>query len=273
MAVSDLIKRYSKLNLFIVFVLLLGGVSFLYFFYYRVRTQVNIYVAVTLLRPPNLPTQAPFNWVPYWIGEGIHIGDRDVTPLGGVTAIVVEKETSEGPAYGQYVYLLLEARVVKDRSGVYLFKNKPLSTGGVIDLKLTTTQLQGLITYVGKEPPKYEYKTITLTVKSREVEPWVADNLKIGSAILNSKGEIIAKVIDRKVTPAEVRVDTAGGSAVVSYDKRKRDLEITVEVSAKKIDSVFYFSEIQKIKTNEYLFLPFEEITLNYPISAILTRL
>lgn len=263
------LKFYSRLNIFILAVLLLLGFSAFYFVYYRQRSQADMFVAVTLMRPLNMPTNAPFNWVPYWVGDSIHAGDTEKSPLGGVNTVVAGKEIADGPSYGQYVYLLLRVRAIRDRSGVYLFKNKPLSTGGTIDLKLTNTQVQGLVMYIGKEPPQYEEKAFRMTIKGREVEPWLADSVKVGSTIQNAKGMVVAKVIDKRVTPAEVRADAASGVAVTSYDQRKRDLEVVVEITTKKIGESYYFSEIQKVKPNEVLYLPFPEISLNLPIISV----
>lgn len=263
------IRKYAKLNIFILAVLLLLGFSLLYFLYYRQRSQADIYVSVTLLRSQSIASNVPFNWVPYWIGNSIKAGDAEKSPLGGVNAVVVEREAADGPSYGQYVYLLLKVRAIRDRSGVYLFKNKPISSGGILDLKLTNTQVQGLVMYIGKEPPRYEEKAFNITLKGREVEPWYAESVKVGSVIRNTKEAVIAKVVTKKVLPAEVRSDAASGVAVVSYDQRKRDLEVVVELIGKKIGESYYFSEIQKVKPGEVLYLPFPEISLNLPIISV----
>lgn len=264
------LKIYSRFNIFILAVLLLLGFSLLYFLYYRQRSQADMFVSVTLLRSQSITSNVPFNWVPYWIGNSIEAGDTEKSPLGGVNAVVVEKETADGPSYGQYVYLTLKVRAIRDRSGVYLFKNKPISSGGILDLKLTNTQVQGLVMYIGKEPPQYEGKAFRITVKGREMEPWYADNVKVGSVIKNAKGDVIAKIIDKKVNPAEVRSDnTSLGVARVSYDQRKRDLEVVVEITAKKIGEDYYFAEIQKVKPSEALYLPFPEVSLNLPIISV----
>lgn len=260
----------TRLNIFLVLLLLGAAISFLYFFYYRQRRQLPVYVGVSLLRPLNLPINAPFNWVPYYIGEAIKIGDKEINPLGGVSMVVVEKETYESLTYGQNIYLLLQVKATKDRSGTLLFKNKPLSAGNTIDLRLTGASVQALVTYVGDTPPNYSTYTITLKLKGRELEPGITENLEVGDTLKDDKDRVIAKVIDKKVTPAEIRVNTLGGQAVLFYDQRKRDLETTVEVVAKKISDIYYFAQVQKLKPNEFLFLPLNQVTLNYQITDIL---
>ncbi len=269
MKINHLNKKYFKFNIIVLIIILLFGSALLYFLYYRQRNQEDLYVAATLVRNPTQPANISFNWMPYWVEQSVEVGDKDVTPLGRTNAVVLEKNSYEADFYGKYVYLLLKINAVKDRSGIYLYKNSPLGVGRIIDLKLTKSLVMGLVTYVGIDKPKYQLKKLQVTLIGQSINPWEADNLKIGSTIIDSKGEILVKVIDKKVTMAEVRADTAGGISVVSYDKTKRDLEAIVEIIAKKIDDTYYYAETQKVKVNEWFRIPFKEVSLDLPIAAI----
>ena len=256
-------KYFKKLNIFILATLFLLAFALFYFLYYRVRNQTMVYVTLTLSRPKTS--------IPYWIGNYITVGDREISPLGELNAEVVEKNTYEGFDVGQYVYLLMKMKTVKDRSGNYLFKNKPLSVGSIVDMKLTSANFQAMVISVSSEPPVYEYKKIILTVREKEIWPWFTDSIRVGSEIKDDKGGVIAKILDKKVTIAEVRVDTAGGQATVSYDRRKRDIDIILEIIVKKITDTYYFTETQKVKVNESLFLPFPDVgNLTLPITSII---
>ncbi len=255
-------KKYSKnLNLYILAVLFLLGFSLLYFLYFRVRNQAEVYVGLSVMRGINIPVNTVYNWVPNWLDESLTIGDQEISPLGGLNAVVLDKESYEAAYYGKYVYLLLKVNAIKDRSGIYLFKNKPLSVGASIDLKLAKTQISGLVTYVGSEKPVYEYKKLLVKLNGLNAEWWIGDAVKIGSVIKNSKGDQIAKVIAKKVV-------SAGGS-LITADRNKRDIEVTVEILVKKIDDNYFFSETQKVKVDEQFFLPLPEGSLNLPIASV----
>lgn len=258
--VQSLIKN-SRLNIFILVILFLLGFSLLYFLYYRQRNQAEVYVGLSVTRGINIPISGPYNWIPYWLADSINVGDNEISPLGGLNAVVLDKEIYEASFYGKNVYLLLNVNAIKDRSGIYLFKNKPLSVGATIDLKLTKAQIQGLVTYVGTETPKYQYKKLLVKVTGLGVEWWIGDAIKIGSIIKNNKGEEIAKVIGKKVSPAS--------GSPLTVDRNKRDIEVTVEILMKKIDDIYYYAETQKVKVDENLFLPFKEGSLNFPIIFI----
>lgn len=258
--VQSLIKN-SRLNIFILVILFLLGFSLLYFLYYRQRNQAEVYVGLSVTRGINIPISGPYNWIPYWLADSINVGDNEISPLGGLNAVVLDKEIYEASFYGKNVYLLLNVNAIKDRSGIYLFKNKPLSVGAPIDLKLSKAQITGLVTYVGNEEPKYEYKKLQVKVSGLDAEWWIGDAIKIGSIIKNSKGEEIAKVISKNVSPAS-------GSPLTA-DRNKRNIEVTVDIMTKKINDNYFYAETQKVKVDELLFLPFKETSINFPISSI----
>lgn len=250
--------------------ILLLGFSLFYFLYYRQRSQAYVYVGVNLIRPQGLATNVPPFWSPYWVDLAIEKNDREVSPLGGVNTIVINKESADSYFYGKFIYLLLQIRAVKDRTGVYLFKNKPLLVGSYLDLKLTKTQVQGLVSYVGLKPPESIYKKLILAVKARLQEPWVAEAVEKGETISDSTGKTLVKVLGKKVNFSEVRVDSALGQAVLSFDPTKKDMELILEMLVKKVEDAYYFAETQKIKANEILYLPFKKLSLNAPVTAIL---
>lgn len=255
-------KKYLKnLNLFILATLFLLGFAILYFLYFRQRNQAEVYVGLSVTRGTNIPLTIIYNWVPNWLDGAIEISDQEISPLGGLSAVVVDKESYEATFYGKYIYLLLKVNAVKDRSGIYLFKNKPLSVGALVDLKLTKAQISGLVTYIGEEEPHYEYKKLRVMVAGLNTDWWVGDAVKIGSVIKNNKGEEMAKVVAKKVSPSS--------GSIITADRNKRDIEVTVELKTKKSDETYFFAETQKVKVDENLFLPFSEGSINLPISSV----
>lgn len=263
-----MIKKRFPVNIVILSIFTLFALSVAFYFFTQKRSETDMYVVVSLLKPENSQPNAPYNWVPYWISNSIDIGDSEVTPLGIINSTVIDKDVYEGPLSGQYVYITLQIKAIKDRNGIYLYKNKPILTNAEIELRLTKSQVKSSVIYIGRELPKYESKKMIITVKGREIEPWIAEDLKVGSTIQNSKGVTIAKVLDKKITPAEVRSDWAG-VARISYDARKKDLEATVEITAQNISGINYFAVTNKVKTNEYIYLPFKEVSLYYPINSV----
>lgn len=254
-------RKKITVNLFILATLFLLGFAVLYFLYFRARNQAEVYITVSVGKSQTAAANTPFNWVPYWVGDAIRVGDKEVSPLGGVNAVVLEKNVYEAQYYGQNVNLLLQMKAIRDRSGVYLFKNKPLSVGAVIDLNLTKGQIQGLVTYVGGEKPVYQIKKLRVVLYGKNIEKRIADPVKVGSEIKDSDNRVIAKILDKRIENPT--------ASVINYENNREDLWLTVELITKKIDSNYYYTDTQKVKADEDLFLPFKEVSLNLPIASV----
>lgn len=263
-------NKLPNINILIVAVLLILSASIFYFVYYRFRNQQDAYVSVMLVKPPSvIGPNIPYNyyWVPYWIGNSIDTGDKEITPLGATDAIVVDKNSYDSFYNGQFVSLILKIRAIRDRSGTLLYKNKPLVSGAVLDVKLTKAQISAQVTGIDVKPPEFEYKTLTIVLKGRQVESQIVDELKVGDEIVDNHGTIIAKVLDKKVSSAQMSL--AGGRSNIVYDPDTKDFLVTIEIKAKKIEDSFYYSEVQKIKANEYIYLPFKNLAVYYLIISV----
>lgn len=267
---QKIIKKYSRFNFFILAVITLLAFSFIYFLYYRYRSQADVYATIMLTRPSNMLVNAPYNWVPSWLGNSIEPGDRDVSPIGGTNAIVLEKDSFDFINNGQVVSLLLKVKAVKDRTGVYLFKNKPLSVGMNMIFNFTKTSTSGIVTSIGTELPNYHYNKLSVKAKGRLSESSIFDKIRVGDEIKNSRGDTLAKIVAKNIAPADVRFQVSGISENISYSKSNVDLQLTIDLLSQKIDETFYFPDNQIIKLGEYLFLSFPTITLlNYQITDI----
>lgn len=259
---DHLSKKFKNINIFILITLFLLGFALFYFFYYRLRNQSVVYVSLRVVSAVSGQIQAGI--VPYWTTKSISIGNKDISPLGGVRAEVVDMETYEAGTYGDYVNLLMKINAVKDRSGIYLFNNKPLLVGDIIDLKLTKSHIQGLVTDISQSIPVYEYKKLKVKIIWESVDPMIAQNLIIGSKITGNKGQIIARILDTKINPSSINFKNAFGEITAYGDPSKRkDIEMNFELLVKQIGDNYYYAATQKIQVGEKLTINFPNITIN----------
>lgn len=263
-------NRFFRLPILIVSIIVLLGLSIPFFFLSRQRAENIVYISGFLLRPQNIALNIPIYSIPYWIGASIDIGHKELNPFGVENVVVVDKEIIDSFSYGQIVSLLLKIRASKDRSDAFLYKNKPIAVGSIVDLKLTKSHAQIYLTYIGNSPPEYDYYRIKLIFSAREMEPAIAEAIKSGMTISDDKKRILGRVLDRNIIDAQVRADSASGQSYITSDRRKRDARFTLELLVKKIGENYYFSETQKVKVNETLFLPFPQVSnLNLWITEI----
>ena len=252
-----LAKKFRKVNFLVLISLAVVLYVMFFYSYNRFKNREQVYVVAVMGGGGNIEVA-----VPYWVADAINVGDKDLGVFGQINAEVIDKESYEGGGQGKHVVLIMKVNTTKDRSGQYLFKNKPLALNWWLETRLGSTSYGVTVIYLDKNPPHFEKKLLRVVVRRKNDEIFYADNIKVGNEMKNNKGEIMAKLIDKKVTPAEVRSETAGGQAVVSYDQSRRDMELTVDLLAKKINETFYFAEIKKIKLGETINLHFKETSL-----------
>ncbi|OGG16559.1 hypothetical protein A3D78_02700 [Candidatus Gottesmanbacteria bacterium RIFCSPHIGHO2_02_FULL_39_14] len=260
-------KRKYKFSILISGSLILIITSVLYFAYYRVRRGVILYTGVSLVRTINI--QSPYFWVPQWVDSAIKISDKDISPIGMINAQVLDKESVEATEYGRYDYLLLKVNAIRDRTGIYLFKNKPLAVGNIIQLRFPKTNVFAYIQTLDEQRPISSYKKVRILTRFKEIEPFKESWIKIGNEVKNSKGETIAKVIDKTTTLATKEVNTASGNIVVGTNPIKRDVDVLVELLVKELDGIYYFTDTYKIKPNEQVFIPWPTGHLTHYILSV----
>lgn len=248
---TRLLNKYKiyKLRFSIIFILLLLLFSVSYFFISARSNQTTVYVRTILQRPITVVVNAPYNNVPFWLSESIKIGDFDTSLLGGTHAEVIDKEIYELPNFGQTVYLTIKVNAVKDRSGILLYRNKPLAVGSVIDLNLSKSQVSGLVTQVSNSLPKNDKTKLRVLIKGKAADDQVFDIIKVGDKAINNKGEIFAEVVDKKQLPSK--------SLVLDIIRSQYDYLITVDLTVDRIGDTYYFLDLNKIKANEYISLSF----------------
>ncbi|MCL5797479.1 MAG: hypothetical protein M1366_01635 [Patescibacteria group bacterium] len=268
-------KKYSRWNFFILAVLLILVFSVFYYLYHRQRIGANVYISV-LLTPSQttvVSSTNPFMGVPYWIDQAITKGDKELSPFGGVKAIVVKKDSYESFNYGRVVALLLSANAVRDRSGVFLFDNKPLAVGSIIDLNLPKVEAFGQITYVGEEKPADHSVELVIHILRKAVDRALADNINIGDTIYDSNHNVIAKITGRSESPSSgagnLEYNPISNQQTLTYGNLEVDVDITVEITAEKEYDTYYFAKTQDVKINEPIYLSFPDMSLSYTVTSI----
>lgn len=198
------------------------------------------------------------NAIPYWVANFIAIGDTDGGILANPNAIVLDKETYEGGGLGTHTVLTLKVRSVRDSLGSLTYKGQPLTLNNWMDTKFTRVHQGGYVIYIGDNPPDTTRYNLTVKAKKLSEEPFVVDSLVVGSEMRNSKGEVLVKIVEvsstysQQISPTQVR----------RLDELKKDVYLTLELSARKYDSIYYYREFQKVKPAEKIDLFFREATL-----------
>lgn len=253
----------------IILVLLFLGGAGSYYYFHKQANQNNVYVNILLLRTWNAPSTTGSYWVPYWIANSLHPGDKQKDIFGNDNVTILDKISYDAPYEGQNVSLSLRIKAVRDRTGVFLYQNKPLVVGAGVDLKFPKVQVGGMVTYIGETPLTDKFKKIIVTIQGIQVQQEVINNIHPGMTSIDDQGRILAKIMDIKTAPSrssQMSFDSATGRYNILTDDNRKDIQITMELLTKEIDGVNYYANNQRIRLNDILNVAFKDIWFSYPI-------
>lgn len=220
--------RTLKLADYIILTLLALSVIVVYRFFHIQQAWVTVIVL--------------YSGLPNYHADKLHVGDVEKNASGKKIAEIIRVQSYEILGTRTTRDMLFEVKVlaeVNSKSGEHEFKNKPLKTGGIIELSLTRAQIQlGRIVEVGSS---YYYKKVVpkiVTFRLYQQVPWLGEKISPGDASVASDGEKIIEVISKEVSPAEITTTTATGQTVKTTDPLKVDIILKARVNTR-----FFFGE------------------------------
>lgn len=204
-----------------------------------------------------------FDRTPYF-ANSIFIGDQAVDENGNVTAIVTNKIILPNES-GNLVNILvdLDIQVINRRGVMYFNQIQPVKIGNSLWIPLKNVNLYEapIINYNIKEDNEYVVeKELLVTTKIYGQVPWFAIAIKIGDEAVDSQGNVIAKIVDLSVNPAEVTAYTDNGAVLVRHDPLRRDIVIVWELKAVEKDNVLFFNQVYPIKIGNELWIALKKI-------------
>lgn len=208
---------------------------------------------------------------PFWLGESIKIGDQEFDSLGKKIAEVLDVKVYELSPEGTEAttrkdfYLTLNLKVDRDRRTRKLkFKNQLLEIGSPVELHLSNTYVLGLVTFMEGMPDERKTKELIIEGIWLNTFPWHAEAIPIGGEMKDGAGRVVAKILDKEISLADMVVTTDDGRVFVRKNPLKRNVRIKAEILVKKRGDIFYFREDQKVKIGENLFIHLPEVDVEY---------
>jgi len=186
-----------------------------------------------------------------WFSELFHKGMKEKDGLGKVKAELLDIFSYEKMPDRITVYLTTKLKVVYNKaSDTYTYKGTPVLIGSKIKVNFDNLFVEGLITDIEGVADRRERRLITVEAQIREenatylgtsgTKAYVADAIKMGEEIKDNKGNIIIKVIKKRVEPAKKVVVTSDGRTLLRTDPVRKDVYLTLEINALKIGERYF---------------------------------
>ena len=154
-----------------------------------------------------------------------------------------------------YVDVKLQA-VYSNSSKEYTFKGRPVEIGNYIRMNPGSVLIEGTITGIQGVEDKRETKHFIVDTQTfgtdlaipntTGVYDYLAKSINVGDEVKDSDGKVIIKVLNKTVTDAKRVVVDSAGRSYLTTDPFKKDLFLTLEVTAEKIaNDYFAFNDIK----------------------------
>jgi hypothetical protein len=90
---------------------------------------------------------------------------------------------------------------------------------------------------------------------------YLADAIQKGDTVKDNHGQQMIKVLDKRVVPAEITVNTSDGRVIKATDPMREDVFLTLEILAGKIDGRYYLLNNVPILVDQPI--PFNTLTVS----------
>jgi hypothetical protein len=275
--IKESFSKLKTIDFILIFVALSSVVVFLIFFF---RKSSYIRVTVSVAEDSVLYNSGIENIGPkLWLANSFHKGLVEKDGLGNIQAEVVDVYSYEKAPSHENVYLDLKLRVIYNKAtNSYTYKGTAVSIGSIIKLNFNSVYAEGMVVDMENLGNKPKQKTIQVEAQIREespvfpgtvgTKPYLADAIKVGDSVNDNKGNILIKVISKRVSPAIITVTTSDGRVIETFDPVKKDVYLTLLVSAEEINGNYYL--LGDIPVMIDMNIPFK--TSSYMIYPVVTK-
>jgi hypothetical protein len=266
---KNLKKRLAGITAFQFFLLLLVlfGVLFVVRYFGRSKNQ---WITVRV-------ETAGQNWTttyggkegylpPIWINDHVKPGIIEYGPDGKELAIVDKVEVYEH-GNNSKVFFNVRLKVFQNKNTKqFIFKNEPVQVGALIHFSFPDVLLEGEVIDINPQPV---YKTLAVTVRLHDLEPWLTDKIKVNDMIKEIvSGDEVARITRMSLEPtlSQIYLDPNNSSQpsnlFLTKNPRVHDLVLEMEIEVEERNGVYYFSGNQIVKNSFDIFGSFGEYYL-----------
>lgn len=228
-------KLLSKIHWFdIAIVLIVFGVllSF-FFFFYRKAEYITIRVKVTdqeVMTAMAVPKNS-YAWQ-------FRVGDIERDVVGRVVTEIVDIESFPVSPEHKVLYLTLRVRSTYDtRTETYAARGKTLMYGTPMRFNLNNVTFDGFVTDAPNLiHPDVKEKKYKVRASVHDVDPVLANKIKVGDVVTDSTGKTLVKVMKVTVGPTQQITADDLGNYHVRPNPIFKSVYVDLELTAKEVN-------------------------------------
>lgn len=254
--IKNFVKKLTLFDKLLIGLAILGTVLFSYFFF-RKSSYITVTIKVgrdSIIYSTWAPQSNDTAGVTPFLLQFFHKGMTEKDGLGRVRAEVLDVNSYYLIPSRVSLYLKTKLKVVYSRSNdQYSYKGAPVAVGSGIQLYLDNILIRGLVTGIDGKENLGEKKTLTLEawvmeesgtyLETSGAREYVADAIKVGDEAKDSQGNVVIKVLGKRVEPAKKVTTSADSRVFVQANPLKKDIFLTLQVNAVRLGDRYYIFE------------------------------
>jgi hypothetical protein len=184
----------------------------------------------------------------YWNFENLSKGavEYDVLRKPLVQIIDIEKY---GHDNRKFTWIKAKLKVTKNiRTGTLSFRQYPLQVGKTINIAPNNIMVIANVVAIEGIGSFFNKHERVITARMVEKRKWAADAVEVGDVMKNSKGEVIAEILDKTDIPSETTTVNWLGEALLKKDPVFHDVILKIKIMVLEAGGQDYFNFYQIIQ-------------------------
>jgi hypothetical protein len=251
MKITYLIKKIRQRITFFDLVFIILAMSLLFGFYFFFRREVVTITARFKVTDENVlyAETAPKDE----FANSFKVGDTEYDGLGRVVSKIVNVESYKIVPDRTITYIDIRLQAVYNpRTRLYAVRGKNIIFGETFDFSFTKVKFKGLVVDFPhyKDPNTIIHKKIIVKAQLRNdsrffsevygVPDFLAVAVKQGDEVKNSKGNVLARIVDVNSMPAKRLVTNNTGQPYFVDDPYLKDVYYTIELATTEENGTMY---------------------------------
>jgi hypothetical protein len=193
-------------------------------------------------------------------GDTYTIAGREVARVESVNLYPVQNPERKRVVLGLQLATI-------DRDDEVLFGTSPVRLGSAVAFETNRYRFTGTVVDTAMDGSPVESTSKTIVVQMSNVAPAIADGVEVGMTE-SGTDRTTARVVDKRVEPAEVILTSESGEIFQREHPRNVDVYLTVEVTVRDTRTGLRFHS-RTLEEGTTVFLDFETITVKGTVTEI----
>lgn len=216
-----------------------------------------------------------------WYVEKIIPGKKQQGSFGETLIEIIDVYSYPDPSVYQSAYVTLRIKIAQNRTTKqYIYNGSPLLIHDIRSFKVQDLLINGEIIDMSDTPQQFGKFEIELELKNQDpfnnnslalvngVKNYIADAVKAGMTIEDSKGRKLVTIQSVEKSPGEKVLATPNGQISI-VDPDRTQVKITADVLGEKINNIYFYRKESPLILNQWLYLAFNQIVLIGTITSI----